>query len=150
MKHGPEIAWFLSTHGAIVKAIKVNCNPNAGYLRITLTTDEVKLFDRWDEQDQALFGCLLNGEPWDPSKRGLPKILKMATDATAFELKSDKPLDVTINQQTPSEWGERISPDMWKKKPAEESKAASSSSSAECKEDQDFGFGAGFLDGKRF
>ncbi len=63
-----------------------------GSLDIELVHGLKKQFKGWDEEDQGLFACKLNGEQWDPSKRGIPASLTVSTqNYNKVDVSADRP-----------------------------------------------------------
>src|SRR3990167_5311384 len=116
MKYGSQIALFLQANSNRIVSMGISGDSTNGYLKIGLDNGSEKIFDKWDEEDQGYFACLLNGEQWDPSKRGIPKSLTLNTNSSSLNIAADKPLDYQINGKPMHQWGEKVSPTMWQKK----------------------------------
>ncbi len=133
MKHGPAIVNFLHENQEKVRGIRIQGDSDRpGSLKISLNDGSEIIFDGWDEEDQGLFACALKGEPWDPSKRGIPSTLTILSDAEKMEIATDKKVDINICGEPLEKWGEKQpepvklsgeSFTIWKKKPVAESSA---------------------------
>ena len=146
MKYGMQIVDYLRANSGQITSFSVDGNPSNGYLEIQLANGEIKRFENWDEEDQGVFGCAMNNEPWDPSKRGIPPCLKITTSAASLSITSDKPINCSVNKKTVDDWGTKSSladgRTLWKNrensKPEETKPNDSNSGNA-------FGFKRGFL-----
>ena len=127
MKFGLQIVNFLKNHSHKITGINVNAHPTDGFLKITLENGEEKMFDHWDEEDQGLFACTFNNEPWDSSKRGIPATLVVNANAEKLTIRTDKPLAYTVNDKPLDVWGEKTNPTMWEKRVANSTENKSSS-----------------------
>ncbi len=121
MKYGTEIINFLRNNKSSITDMIIDGKPENGFLKLTLRNGTTKIFAEWDEEDQGLFACAINGEPWDASKRGIPATLKINTESESFSLVTDKPVVVAVNGASLQEWGSQtVSSNkhtIWRKKP---------------------------------
>lgn len=103
MKFGLLIIRFFREHSKDIVNIEIDGHPTEGSLKLQLKSGQVKIFDKWDEEDQGLFACAMNGEQWDSSKRGIPASLTIKTKSEKLEIKTDKPVQHVLNGKKVSE-----------------------------------------------
>ncbi len=105
MRNGKTIVKFLRENANKITGIKIDGNPETGFIEFTLLDETTQKFD-WDEEDQAMFQCAMNGTEWQPGMKGLTE-LTITSSTTEFSLTTDRPVPVIINGQPLEEWGRR-------------------------------------------
>lgn len=123
VKYGQTMIDYLLAHQDKIVGIEINSHPQNGFLKFSLEDSNVKIFDKWDEEDQGLFAATCAGKKWDSSQLGIPSTFKLNTVTTQLTLSTDKPVQININGKSLNEWGEKVvgSNSFYKKRPENQS-----------------------------
>lgn len=128
MKNGFQIIKFLQANANLITHIHVNGDPKDGFIEFTLKDETKKQFD-WDEEDQALFQCAMEGKEWKPGMKGLTS-LTIRSNTSSLAVITDKPVPIMINQQPLNQWGTKVGTtnSLWRKRETAEQRNTNANS----------------------